>query len=498
MSVPSSLDTLLADLDQDQLRTLILKLVEHDTALAGVIESLILKAPAETTSATKTRKATQLAPQIAPNAIRHQVRSILHSLDRMRASEAYWYMGTVVNEVRKLLQDRIWPLIEADEGRLALPLLEALTETYIHEWEILDDSDGEASGFFYDLGEAWTEAILSADLSRQEGKTWARKLQKWQQAVDDYGVRPVFAPAQDAARQGSDYPPLLRVFQGQMTEQGAWEGERPDSADELTIARLHVLERRQRWQDYLFLAEAEGQQEAYVTMLVRVGRGPEAVAYGLRSLATAGEALALAQALYTHGEQQDALRIAEHGLTLEEAKFALAQWLRDKAAATGNKLQALAAARIAFQEQVNLPNYLRVVELAGDQWSEVRAELLEYTRHARGLSDGRIDVFLYEHLIDDAIAVVDTGAYYTEVAKVVDAALTSRPEWVIQACRQQAEEIMNRGKADLYHAAANWLAKARTAYQNAGREAEWRDYLAELLAQHIRKYKLVPLLKALQ
>jgi len=80
---------------------------------------------------------------------------------------------------------------------------------------------------------------------------------------------------------------------------------------------------------------------------------------------------------------------------------------------------------------------------------------------------------------------------------VVDAVLASRPEWVIQACRQQAEEIMNRGKVDLYHAAANWLAKARTAYQNADREVEWRGYLTERLTQYARKYKLVPLLKAL-
>ena len=38
---------------------------------------------------------------------------------------------------------------------------------------------------------------------------------------------------------------------------------------------------------------------------------------------------------------------------------------------------------------------------------------------------------------------------------------------------------MDEGKAQYYHAAASWLAKARTAYQNMGREDEWRTYLSE-------------------
>jgi uncharacterized Zn finger protein len=86
------------------------------------------------------------------------------------------------------------------------------------------------------------------------------------------------------------------------------------------------------------------------------------------------------------------------------------------------------------------------------------------------------------------------------VERVVDAALAiqSHLDWVIQACRQQAEYIMDRGKAELYSSAANWLAKARTAYLGMSRGEEWQAYLSELLNQHGRKYKLVPMLKALR
>jgi len=108
-------------------------------------------------------------------------------------------------------------------------------------------------------------------------------------------------------------------------------------------------------------------------------------------------------------------------------------------------------------------------------------------------------VFLHEGLIDDAIAALDTYASHTLVEQVADAALQSqsRLDWVIEACRKQAEYIMDKGKAELYSSAANWLAKTRRAYHMLGSEAEWQTYLDELLSQHGRKHKLVPLLKAL-
>ncbi len=436
--------------------------------------------------------------QVDPSAARRQVRSAIRSLDRMRSSEAYWQVGAVVGEVGQVLE-QAWTLIQADDGRNALKLLEAITEEYMADWESMDDSDGEASGFFNDLGAAWTEALLSADLTREERESWADQLTSWQEELDNYGVDEAFDIASTAAIDGWDYPPLQRVLQGHITEKGAWEGEPPYYADDLTQARLNILERRGRFQEYLYLAEAESQTEAYVTMLVRLGRTQEAVAYGLTSLATTAEALALAKALYEHGEREQSLQIAEHGLTLEGSKASLAKWLRDQASAMGQTGQALTAAEIAFREEVSLANYQRVAELAGEQWAERRAALLDHARSTKSYyPQGQVDVFLHEGLIDDAIAALEPHASHTLVEQVVDAALTSRPEWAIQASRQQAESIMDAGKAQYYDAAAKWLAKARTSYRAMGRENEWQAYLGELLSTHGRKYKLVPLLKALR
>jgi uncharacterized Zn finger protein len=489
------LHNLLADLSREQLQSLLLKLAEEHPALVDIVEkrATALRAASSPTVAPP--------PPVPVNAkvVRRQVQSIIRSVNRMRSSEAYWQVGAIVGEVEQLLE-QAWDRIKADDGANALVLLEAITEEYMAEWESLDDSDGEASGFFDDLGKAWTEALLSLDLTKKERKSWADRLTSWQEKVEEYGVDEAFDVAATAVLDGWDYPPLQRVLQGSVTEQGAWEGEPPYYADDITDARLHILERRGRLQEYLYLAEAESHTEQFITMLVRMGRTEEAFSYGLKFLATTGEALALAKALYEHGEHEQALQISEHGLSLEGYhKALLAKWLRDSAMLMGKKEQALAAAERAFNEEKSLENYLHTAEIAGEKWPERQTVLLEGARHTTS-TQGAVDIFLHEGLLDDAIAALGTYASHTLVEQVVDTALQAQShfDWVIQACQQQAEYIMDRGKSEYYGSAANWLKKARTAYLALGHEKEWRTYLGEILKQHGRKYTLVPLLKPLQ
>jgi hypothetical protein len=121
----------------------------------------------------------------------------------MRRSEAYWHVGDVVNQVRQLLS-QVQDFIKAGDGRNALVLLEAITDEYMEGWHYLDDSDGYAGGFFGDLGEAWSEACLVADLSPAERREWAQRLDQWQREIDDYGLEGVFEVARAALEQGWD------------------------------------------------------------------------------------------------------------------------------------------------------------------------------------------------------------------------------------------------------------------------------------------------------
>jgi uncharacterized Zn finger protein len=178
----------------------------------------------------------------------------------------------------------------------------------------------------------------------------------------------------------------------------------------------------------------------------------------------------------------------------------LAHWLRDLAESVGRRELALEAALVAMRELPGLDDYRDAQSLAGEEWPRIREELLTMLREKPYTSRANVEIYLHEGLVDDAVATVSrSNASYELVDMVVDGALQagSHHEWVIEACRGQAEEIIEGGKSQLYEAAARWLEKARKASVAAGREAEWRAYVEEKVARHKRKYRLVPLLQAL-
>jgi uncharacterized Zn finger protein len=499
IEVRPDLEELLTDLDRAQLQELVASMAAHDPDLVDEIERWVLAVGRTLDEAEETR--TGVPPprrtRVDPQPIRREVAAILHSLDRMRPSEAYWQVGSVVSEVGQVLS-QAKAFIEAGDGENALLYLEAITDEYVKGWFYLDDSDGIASGFFEELGAAWTETALGAELSPAERKQWARELTRWQAEIDEYGVDDAFDAAQAAFLQGWDHPPLQRVLRGESWDQGTWEGEAPWYAEELTDARLKVLERQGRYEEYLRLARAEGEMARYVLMLARLGRTQEAAEAGVQHLRQPHQVLALAVALREGGALPEALRVAEHGLTLDGAKEQLGTWLCDLALGVGESELALRAAVAAFRSAPSLELYLRIEQLAGGRWDELKAALLAHLRQDIWYhTGGQVDVFLHEGLVDDAIAAVEEEGGYGLIAQVMDAVVSQRPEWVIQAARKQAERIIEAGKAQAYHHAVGWLESARAGYRAAGREEEWQAYLAEIRERHGRKWKLMGMIKGL-
>lgn len=497
IEVHPELEELIVGLDREQLRDLVVGLAAHDPDMVDQIEGWIaVLRPAASEDESKGMGA--VAPRrtrVDPQPVRRQVAAALHSLERMRPSEAYWQVDSVVSEVGQLL-NQARAFVEAGDGENALVYLEAITDEYVQGWFYLDDSDGSASGFFEELGMAWTEAALVADLSPDERRQWARKLARWQAEVDEYGIDDAFDAAQAAFLQGWDHPLLQRVLQGEISDQGIWDGEAPWYAEELTEARLKILERQGRHEAYLRLARAEGEMAHYVLMLARLGRTREAAEEGMQHLGEPEQILALAEALREAGEVEQALRVAEHGLALDGAKGRLARWLCDLALGVGKRELALRAAIVAFQSAPSLDLYLRIQELAGERWAAFKEALLAHLRQdVWAYAEGRVDVFLHEGLVDDAIAAVEERGGYGLIERVMDAVVAQRPEWVIAAARKQAERIIEAGKAQSYHYAVGWLEKARMAYRAAGREDEWQAYLAGIRERHGRKWKLMGMIK---
>jgi uncharacterized Zn finger protein len=166
------------------------------------------------------------------------------------------------------------------------------------------------------------------------------------------------------------------------------------------------------------------------------------------------------------------------------------------AASMGDSDRALRAAQAAFRATPSLSAFLKAQELAGEGWEQVKPELLENLRRSRH-TEAKVDIFLHEELHDDAITAVKDGYSYRLLERVMDAAIPTRPDWVIQAATAQAERIMDASKAQHYDYAVEWLRRARDAYRAAGREENWRGYLGSIRIKHGRKYKLMGLIERL-
>ena len=495
------LDQMLAGLSRDQLAAIVQTLVTRVPALVDAVEARVAQfgQPKEATEMKESRP--ERPSPIDARAIRREVRAAIHELDGMRASEAYGQVGGIATEVGQIA-GRARVFLDGGDPSSALAVLDAVTAEYTDDWVDLDDSEGELGELFRELGALWAETILSADLASDGREKWKGKLEAWAAEVDDYGVDDAFGAALAALAQGWDDPRVRAMLDETATPDGV--GDADDLLDPILVAaRLSVLERQQRSAEYLNLARVTGQTRAYLTMLARLGRGDEAIAAGLSRLESAEDALAVARVLREGGELEKALRIGEHGLGLDGSKAALAVWVRDLASGMGERERAAAAAVVACREAPSLATYQAMQELAGDAWPERRAALLDHLRKHRPFDPrGEVDIFLHEGLVDDAIAMVQpsVGSYYGDelVETVVRAAVASHSEWVIATCTRRAEGIMNEGRSQLYDLAVRWLAHTGEAYRVAGREGAWAEYLRALIEQHRRKYRLRPMLEALQ
>jgi uncharacterized Zn finger protein len=223
--------------------------------------------------------------------------------------------------------------------------------------------------FFDEVDTALAEALLTADLSDIERDDWETRLRTWKHEMESYTDRPPYSVA-------------LEAVQREMGEDSSYadlrDSDPPWYAEDVIRARLNVLERQNRVDEYLNLASAADQIDAYVTMLVEKGRIDEAIQYGQHNLRSPDDALTLARVLREHDRPEAALEIAQHGLTLDGTGTAeLAEWLRDRASSLGEHDIALAAAVAALNASPTLAVYQATEELADEDWPAVREQLLE-------------------------------------------------------------------------------------------------------------------------
>ena len=485
-----TLEQLLNRLDYIQTQRLLQELVAEYPPLIEAIDRHVswMTNPADNQTTIKFLRRNTLDP--AP--FRRQVRQILK--DTVRYFEEGYEEDPIGEDLLNVVQTAV-DFSERGEGENALAILEAITSTCVENWDDVAEYGAENDEIVGELNNAWCEAILIAELTPEEKVDIQINLEAWQDEWNaDFGL------VMEALRQGWDYPPLLQVLQGNITERGAWEEDVPDYADDLALIRLKILERQERYQEYLYLAEAEGQTQQYLTMLGRLGRVEEAIDAAQTQMNSMEEAFALAKTLSVQGALQQALDIAQSGLNLPgNCQYELGIWTSDLAIELGNSEAGLLALKAAFQVKPSFVDYQRMAELAGKNWESVKTDLLRIVRtyNGWGTESAKVDIFLHEGLIDDAIAIAsELSSDRSElIHRVMDAAIPHNPSWVIANARRRAEKIMDAGKAEYYYYAVEWLKKARNAYLESGKKADWLSYRENLMQTHARKRKLMGMFK---
>ena len=440
------LDEVLAELGRDRLQRLVLQLVQRDPDLQDAIETTLQLDLEASTDGGRAR----FRPPNLDAVRKHMLASLHHASDR---NDRGWYVFHLGPEASELLE-QVWALIHAGEGRIAMDMLNAMTDECLESWgSIMEDEEGETLSFVQEeLGPAWTEAILCADLTTDEREGWEAKLEAWASDLADYGNSDSFEVALKALQVGWDDPELRRTLRGEVEQRKIGEFEDYYDhiiSDRLTLARLNTLERQSRYDEYLNLARAEGQVARYTTMLARQGRTADATEYGVVHLQHAEDALLLAQRLREVGHLEESARVGERGLELEGRKTELGAWLADLASGLGKQELAFRAATAAFREEMSLTSYVRAQAIAGEAWPGEREEFLNYIRQSHApFVHGPIDILLHENLVDDAIALLERTPYIAPhiIRQVAGAAMTVNPEWVIRASRKQAEGIMSEGR----------------------------------------------------
>jgi uncharacterized Zn finger protein len=476
---------------------------EHPSLVEWVERELNARAPEAGSEGDsgETPPTRQTAPD--PETIRRHVESILYPSGppNRSAQDPYAEMKSRVDDLRDLLAEAR-AYIDAGDGESALTVLEAIaTELMDGEWLRLSHDDSTAIFEFFDeLSAAFSEALLTADLSETDREEWADQIAEWADELASYTRHPPFKTAVVAARRGWDDDALQQALAG-ADDTDLWGGECPWYVDDLLEARLAVLEREGRTDEYLNLARATGQSVQYATKLVDVDRVDEAVEYAHDHFSTPDDVLAVAKALRDADRPTAAIEVGRHGLTLNGTRnVALAEWLRDVASAHGDDETASEAAVAAFKAEPSLETYRAAREVASDDWPQIREELLDHLqRRSPGRETAReyAEIFLTEDMLDEAVAIAEESGHYTVVEPVVEAVWEDRPEWTIEVCKDQAEPIIEQGESDRYRHAVQWLRYAGKAAQATGELDAWRDYVETLRDDHYRKYKLRPMLEDL-
>ena len=473
------LGDLLADMERDSLVALINRLVERNPDLYDEIEMAIPIVEAGASKSTTTKK--KRKTQVSEETYRKQVRRIFK---QSRYEDYYddWHEPAYISDLEDVLETAK-KFLEADDAEGALIILRVLLEETLEDYDGEMDYNGDVAGFIQDLGMPMAESILSAEMDKKSHQA----LQDFvQDALDNL----------DETIESSDIELILAALEYGWDELPdpdlQWEEYEEEEwmvLDELQAARLNVLKRQGREDEYLQLAQ-KADPHRYVLELLERGQVDEAIK-SCDELRYDSEMFSVAQKLREADRLNEAITLAERGLDLKgNSVHELATWLAPLEESQGRKEMAILAYRAAYDSHPTVEVYHRIKKLSDSNWGSLRPALLKKAREMY-FSDILVDIHLEEKEWDEAIKVAekDFGSFRL-LEKVADALISHRADWVIRVSIKQAENLIVQTQSKLYPVAARWLERAKKAYRHKGQAAEWKAYIDNLRVVYARRPSL--------
>ncbi len=397
----------------------------------------------------------------APQVSRQEFRRVLHRIDSYSkdsssvelSAEKFLEMGDVKSAVKKLI-DAIETEIE-----------EYPESSYYHEGE---ESDVENLGFIL------TEALLTLETD-EERANYEPDIESLIDAAEDYLIEGLSLPLY-VANYGWAEPSEMFA----------------DSFNSLIAAKLNVLERQNKDDEFLKLAKEKNFHFRYTTKIMELDRMDEAFGYAMNHFDSTDDALKFAKLLQELNLFDKSVQIAEKGVTLDGRKKALAEWLAPIEETLGNYEKALQAWQLVFAESPSLPLYQRLKTISGKDWKNLQPNLMLVFADKYYFRSQLAQILLYDEKWDEAmkLGLAHNGTYGNTTEIVADGLVEHRPKWVIDICKTNFENLVKETQSKHYPRAVSWLQKAKLAYKVLGQEAEWKRYLAEIKALYKRRPSL--------
>jgi uncharacterized Zn finger protein len=462
-----ALPVLLGDVDKTALVVILTRLVDNHPELYGWLEMNLPPAA----SADRETAGSKAGPpsQVSEKVYRKRIKNILRPGGYNDDYDSAYGVARELDEITNNAEESL----KAGDAQGAITILVTLLDELSDAYEMIDDSDGELADSADSAGRLLAESILSANLTARECDALGRRVAPSAENLSGYGIEAGLDVAGLALEYGWNEP----------------EDDGKELIANLNTAKLNVLERQGRMDEFLSLCQQTGQHLRYVLKLLQLGRFDEAIR-AANQILDPQAVLQVAQALQDANRPQNAITLAEQGLTLEGQKYHLAAWLAPLEESQERTEQALQAYLTAFASFPSLEIYKNIQRLSGERW-----ELLKPDQMNILLQSGRPEViaavYLYEQEWDQAIAVAEKYAYnYDLREKVAEAVVNYRSDWVIQVAIREAEKLIEPTQSKHYPHAARWLGKAKQAYLQSGRKAEWLACLTRFKTTYARRPSL--------